>query len=96
MSTHHCAADGVLGSVPAVEARQQRSSLHRSATSPKRDGAMKTPRDRAEDKRRVKLDLIPDQVQNGRPVIGQMAEEERRSYRRRPRRASGPGGDTDG
>jgi hypothetical protein len=41
---------------------------------------MKTARERAEEKRREKLDLVAEQVENGQLVIRQMTEEERRRY----------------
>ena len=41
---------------------------------------MKTTRERAEEERRVKLDLIREQVQSGVLVIRQMTDEERRRY----------------
>lgn len=48
--------------------------------SRKRDGAVKTPREKAEEKRKAKLDLIREEVQSGVLVIRQMTEEERRRY----------------
>ncbi len=47
---------------------------------------MKTARERAEEKRREKLDLIEEQVQSGSLVIRPMTDEERRQYP--PRRAA--------
>ena len=41
---------------------------------------MKTQREIAEEKRRVKLDVVREQIQNGTLVIRQMTEEERRRY----------------
>ena len=41
---------------------------------------MKTPRERAEEKRLAKLDLVREQVENGSLVIRQMTAEERRRY----------------
>jgi hypothetical protein len=77
----------VSGSFPRSTARQQRCSLLRSVVSRKRDGAVKTTREKAEEKRQVKLDLVREQVQNGTLVIRQMTEEERRRY---PPRATPP------
>lgn len=48
--------------------------------SRKRDLAVKTTRERAEEKRQAKLDLVREQVQNGELVIRQMTDEERRRY----------------
>lgn len=42
--------------------------------------AVKTNRERAEEKRQVKLDLIREQVENGVLVIRTMTDEERRRY----------------
>lgn len=60
-------------------AHQQRPSLLR-AVSQKRDGVVKTQREKAEEKRRDKLDVVRDQIQNGRLVIRKMTDEERRRY----------------
>ena len=73
------AAVGVRG-CPRSTASQQRCSLRRSVVARKRDGAVKTTRERAEEKRKAKLDLIREQVQNGALVIRQMTDEERRRY----------------
>ena len=48
---------------------------------------MKTTRERAEEKRAAKLDLVREQVESGALVIRQMTEEERRKYPVRPPRA---------
>jgi hypothetical protein len=45
---------------------------------------MKTTRERAEEKRLAKLDLVREQVQSGSLVIRQMTDEERRRYPPRP------------
>lgn len=45
---------------------------------------VKSPRERAEEKREEKLELMREQVQNGSLVIRQMTKEERRRYPRRP------------
>lgn len=47
---------------------------------------MKTARERAEEKRQEKLDLVREQVENGGLVIRQMTAEERRRYPPRPAR----------
>jgi hypothetical protein len=44
---------------------------------------MKTTRERAEEKRQAKLDLVREQVQDGSLVIRKMTAEERRRYPRR-------------
>jgi hypothetical protein len=41
---------------------------------------MKTARERAEERRREKLEFVAQQVENGDLVIRQMTEEERRRY----------------
>jgi hypothetical protein len=41
---------------------------------------VRTTREKAEEARQVKLDVIREQVQNGMLVIRQMTEEERRRY----------------
>jgi hypothetical protein len=45
---------------------------------------MKSARERAEEKREAKLDLVREQVQSGSLVIRQMTDEERRRYPPRP------------
>jgi hypothetical protein len=45
---------------------------------------VKTPRERAEEKRQAKLDLVREQVASGSLVIRRMTEEERRRYPPRP------------
>jgi hypothetical protein len=45
---------------------------------------VKTARQRAEEKRRQKLDLVREQIEEGSRVIRQMTAEERRRYPRRP------------
>jgi hypothetical protein len=46
--------------------------------------AVKTPRDRAEEKRQEKLDLVRQQLESGSLVIRRMTEAERRRYPPRP------------
>ena len=41
---------------------------------------MKTTRERAQEKRQAKLDLVREQVKSGALVIRQMTDEERRRY----------------
>ena len=53
---------------------------------------MKTMRQRAEEKRQEKLDLVRQQVESGSLVMRQMTEEERRQYPARfapPKRLKG-------
>jgi hypothetical protein len=47
-------------------------------------GVVKSTRERAEEKRQAKLDLVRQQVQSGSLVIRPMTEEERRRYPPRP------------
>ena len=97
MSNHQwCAAVGVWGSCPRSTSRQRRSSLLRSVVSRKRDGAVKTTREKAEEKRQVKLELIHEQIRSGMLVIRQMTEEERRRNLARITPPKRPGDDTDG
>jgi hypothetical protein len=51
---------------------------------------MKTARERAEEKRREKLEFVAEQVENGGLVIRQMTEEERRRYPRLPPQSKRP------
>lgn len=81
VSSHHCVQRlGVSGSFPRSTACERRSSLRRPVVSRKRDGAVKTTREKAEEERQVKLDLAREEVQNGMLVIRQMTDEERRRY----------------
>ena len=41
---------------------------------------MKTTRERAEEKRRERLEFVAEQVESGQLIIRQMTEEERRRY----------------
>jgi hypothetical protein len=52
---------------------------------------MKTARERAEEKRQEKLDLVREQVESGALKIRQMTPEERRRYPPKPARPKGPG-----
>jgi hypothetical protein len=45
---------------------------------------MKSTRERAEEKRQAKLDLVREQVESGSLVIRKMTNEERRRYPPRP------------
>ena len=57
---------------------------------------MKTTREKAEENRQVKLDLIREQIHNGMLVIRQMTEEERRRYPPRTTPPKRREDDTDG
>jgi hypothetical protein len=52
---------------------------------------MKTTRERAEEKRTEKLDLVREQVESGSLVIRQMTDEERERYPPRPSPPDKPG-----
>ena len=52
---------------------------------------MKSARERAEEKRQEKLDLVREQVRSGSLVIRQMTDEERRRYPPRPAPLRKPG-----
>jgi hypothetical protein len=52
---------------------------------------VKTARERAEEKRAEKLELVRQQVESGSLVIRQMTAEERRRYPPRPPRPKGSG-----
>jgi hypothetical protein len=52
---------------------------------------MKTTRQRAEEKRQEKLDLVREQVEEGSLVIRKMTDEEKKKYPRRPAPAKNPG-----
>ncbi len=47
---------------------------------------MRTSRERAEDKRQAKLELVREQIENGALVVRQMTDEERERYPPRPPR----------
>jgi hypothetical protein len=52
---------------------------------------VKTTRERAEEKRLEKLDLVRQQLESGSLVIRQMTEEERKRYPPRPPKSKGSG-----
>lgn len=52
---------------------------------------MKSAREKAEEQREVKLELIREQVQSGSLVIRKMTKEERRRYPPRPAAPKHPG-----
>lgn len=68
--------------------RRRRERCHAQPTP--WDRLMKTARERAEEKRREKLDFVAEQVENGQLVIRQMTEEERRRYPPRPSQSKRP------
>jgi hypothetical protein len=45
---------------------------------------VKTQRERAEEKRQAKLDLVREQVENGTLVIREMTDDEKRQYPPKP------------
>jgi hypothetical protein len=51
----------------------------------------KTTRERADEKREAKLELVREQLANGSLVIRQMTDEERRRYPPRPAAPKRPG-----
>jgi hypothetical protein len=53
---------------------------------------VKTARERAEEKREEKLELVREQVQSGSLVIRQMTKEERRRYPPKPETPKRPDG----
>jgi hypothetical protein len=62
----------------------QRISVSARLTAPAKEDAVKTSRERAEQKRLDKLDLIREQIESGVLVIRKMTEDERRRYPPRP------------
>lgn len=52
---------------------------------------MKTARERAEEKRVAKLEVVREQVEEGSLVIRPMTDEERQRYPPRPERVKRPG-----
>jgi hypothetical protein len=52
---------------------------------------MKTTRERAEEKRLAKLEVVKEQVEDGSLVIRKMTDEEREKYPPRPERPKKPG-----
>ncbi len=67
----------------ATRAGRSAGSLGVDLEPPRRD-AMKTSRERAEEKRLAKLDVVRQQVERGDLVIRQVTKEERRRYPPRP------------
>jgi hypothetical protein len=66
-------------------------SALRGGVGGKADDPVKSARERAEEKRQEKLDLVREQVRSGSLVIRQMTDEERRRYPPRPTPLRKPG-----
>ena len=64
--------------------RRKETDAHRFRKQRCERGVVKTTRERAEEKRQAKLDLVRQQLESGSLVIRQMTEEERRRYPPRP------------
>lgn len=86
MSTYPREQPDPSGPDARIERPPAASAPSPSGASRPRPGA-RTTRERAEDKRQEKLELVRQQVQSGSLVIRQMTEEERRCY---PPRAARP------
>jgi hypothetical protein len=66
---------------------QRTSSDHHVGPRRRRkESELKTARERAEEKRQAKLDVVREQVADGSLVIRQMTDDERRRYPPRPER----------
>lgn len=61
------------------------------AAHAKRVGPVKTARERAEEKRKEKLELVRAQVESGSLVIRKMTKEERRQFPPKPARSKRDG-----
>jgi hypothetical protein len=77
--------------VLAVDGTWTASTWLLSVTYRRPNGAVKTTRERAEEKRQAKLDLVREQLESGSLVIRQMTDEERRRYPRRTAPPKRPG-----
>ena len=74
-------------SLRSDRSRRRRKETDVDAPSPWRcpiGAILKTPRERAEEKRQEKLDLVREQVESGSLVIRKMTKDERRRYPPRP------------
>jgi hypothetical protein len=60
------------------------ASVSPSSVPSRERGVVKTSRERAEEKRQAKLELVREQLESGSLVIRKMTEEERRRYPPRP------------
>ena len=78
---------------PIVRSRRRRKETDVDAPSPSRrriEAILKTSRERAEEKRQEKLDLVREQVESGSLVIRKMTKDERRKYPPKPDQPKGP------
>lgn len=72
---------------PRADARvedEQSAAVSPSPVPSGKRGPVKTTRERAEEKRQAKLDLVRQQLESGSLVIRRMTEAERRQYPPRP------------
>jgi hypothetical protein len=78
---------GILGGVAARGIRHADAANLHPISDPageRKRGVVKTTRERAEEKRQEKLDLVRQQQESGSLVIRKMTEDERRRYPPRP------------
>jgi len=74
-------------SLRSVRSRRRRKETDVDAPSPSRqpiEAIVKTQRERAEEKRQEKLDLVREQVESGSLVIRKMTKDERRRFAPKP------------
>ena len=80
-------------SLRSSRSRRRRKETDVDAPSPSRrriEAILKTSRERAEEKRQEKLDLVREQVESGSLVIRKMTKDERRKYPPKPDQPKGP------
>jgi hypothetical protein len=80
-------------SLRSARSRRRRKETDVDAPRPSRrpiEAILKTPRERAEEKRQEKLDLVREQVESGSLVIRPMTKDERRRYPPKPDEPKGP------
>lgn len=70
--------------IPIIRPRRRRREINVTERCWTRDRTVKSTRDRAEEKRQEKLELVRQQVESGALVIRQMTAEERARYPPRP------------
>ena len=71
--------------------RRKETDVDAPPTSRRRiEAILKTPRERAEEKRQEKLDLVREQVESGSLVIRKMTKDERLRYPPKPDEPKGP------